>query len=162
MLTQAGSFEGTIQHVPVYSGSRGESGDAPGTYKATLTLQPTASPQATAGASGASGAAGTSPDFTDKLEEARKNRRLKKKLAALTSNPFFSKETFSSVFSRPTTQAAAYADIQPRMNERVDEEIRIQPRSRASSEKQAETEVDEILTYVSYCRTTVNVLLTIR
>lgn len=99
-LGQLGSFEGTIQHLPVYTGSRGPSDDTPITYKATLVLQPSPFNQ-DAGTPAGTSNAGRPQDLTDRLEEVRKNKRLKKKLAALTSSPFFSKETLGSFFNRP-------------------------------------------------------------
>lgn len=108
-VTQLGFFEGTIQHLPIYNASKGPTGDAPVTYQATLTLQQFPSAPASAGAQETPNIE-VQQDTTDRLEEAQKNKRLKRKLAALTSNPFFSKDTFGSIFAKPTpyTKAATY------------------------------------------------------
>ncbi|KAI7164486.1 hypothetical protein KC349_g569 [Hortaea werneckii] len=116
----SGTFEGTIQHVPIYTGARDPKSGAPVTYKATLTLQPSESQRASTGTDGRADQASSGPDFSDRLEEAKKNKHLKKKLAALTSNPFFSREAFGSMFGRhpPKAKVYRYAEsisVEPRM-----------------------------------------------
>lgn len=172
-LAQLGSFEGTIQHVPVYTGSRDPKSGSPITYKATLTLQP-AVKQTHAGASDTAESSSSRPDFTDRLEEARKDKRLKRKLAALTSNPFFSKETFGSMFARKP-EARLYRPEPGRVRHSdsfaspvaysvscedtaYNEEVgKVKQRSNVgtseygehSQERKAEKDVDDILAYVS-------------
>ena len=105
-----GQFTGTIQHLPFYSNDRRSMDGGPVTYQATLTLTPS-------GVQGGPPAPATStsdraaePDLTERLDELRKNRRLKKKLAGLTSNPFFSKELFGDMFgSRRASNVTARA-----------------------------------------------------
>lgn len=176
-LAQMGSFEGTIQHIPISTSEKDPNTGAPVTYKATLTLQPAAHHVPPEVESDGDSSKTGRPDFTDRLEEARKNKRLKRKLAALTSNPFFSRETFGTIFSRSAPHARTYSaavpisgDLTPitedlfdqpssRMREELryddmrkarmkKEEIKIQPRMGGPMKSDAEEEVDEILEYV--------------
>ncbi|KAK4546394.1 hypothetical protein LTR36_002071 [Oleoguttula mirabilis] len=152
-IGQLGSFEGTIQHVPVYTGASGSSDNTSITYKATLTLQASPSNHGANTPAGSSNA-GRPQDLTDRLEEVKKNKRLKRKLAALTSNPFFSRETLGAVFSKSTTYAATYSLIEPRMRTGLghevdeDEEAEVEQYVQPRTEKQAESDVDDILTYL--------------
>lgn len=167
----SGTFEGTIQHVPIFTGARDPKSGEPVTYKATLTLQPSQSQPVSTGTEGRPGQANSEPDFSDRLEEAKKNKHLRKKLAALTSNPYFSREAFGSVFGRhpPKAKVYRYAEsisLEPRMSmplrshsdaedvgfgtgEAFGEETPIhQPRVSPSS-RTADDRVEDILTYVS-------------
>ncbi|TKA79509.1 hypothetical protein B0A55_02433, partial [Friedmanniomyces simplex] len=117
-----GSFEGTIQHLPIQgSSSRDPFGNVPVTYQATLTLHPVSSGQHHPQAAPASGsAANAEPDLTQHLDELRRNKRLKKKLENLTSNPFFSRSLFGDIFSSKragtgiTSRRYGGPDIEPR------------------------------------------------
>ncbi|KAI7194306.1 hypothetical protein KC363_g2209 [Hortaea werneckii] len=166
----SGTFEGTIQHVPIYTGARDPKSGAPVTYKATLTLQPAQPQQASTGADGRADQVNSGPDFSDRLEEAKKNKHLRKKLAALTSNPFFSREAFGSMFGRhpPKAKVYRYAEsisIEPRMSaplrthsnaehvdfgagEAVGEEVPMHQPEFSPASRTADDGVEDILTYL--------------
>ena len=170
-VSPSGTFEGTIQHVPIYTGARDPKSGAPVTYKATLTLQPSESQQASTGTDAKPGQTNSEPDFSDRLEEAKKNKHLRKKLAALTSNPFFSREAFGSMFGRHSPKAKVYRyaetiSIEPRMGmplrshsdaedaglgsgEAIGEEVPIHRPGLSPSSRTADDRVEDILTYVS-------------
>ncbi|KAI7222166.1 hypothetical protein KC333_g1331 [Hortaea werneckii] len=166
----SGTFEGTIQHVPIYTGARDPKSGAPVTYKATLTLQPSESQQGSTGTDGRTNQAGSGPDFSDRLEEAKKNKHLRKKLAALTSNPFFSREAFGSMFGRhpPKAKVYRYAEsisVEPRMGmplrshsdagdvgfgagEAIEDEVPMHQPELSPSSRTADDRVEDILTYL--------------
>ncbi|RMZ23039.1 hypothetical protein D0859_12929 [Hortaea werneckii] len=165
-----GTFEGTIQHVPISTGVRDPKSGAPIMYKATLTLQPSQPHQTSTETNGEAGHANSEPDFSDRLEEAKKNKHLRKKLAALTSNPFFSREAFGSMFGRhpPKAKFYRYAEsisIEPRMSaplrtlsnaedvdfgagEAVEEEVPMHQPEFSPASRTADDRVDDILTYL--------------
>lgn len=167
----SGTFEGIIQHVPIYTGARDPKSGAPVTYKATLTLQPSESQQTSTGTDAKPGQTNSEPDFSDRLEEAKKNKHLRKKLAALTSNPFFSREAFGSMFGRhpPKAKVYRYAEtisFEPRMGmplrshsdaedaglgsgEAIGEEVPMYEPGLSPSGRTADDRVEDILAYVS-------------
>ncbi|RMY68921.1 hypothetical protein D0863_06802 [Hortaea werneckii] len=166
----SGTFEGTIQHVPIYTGARDPKSGAPITYKATLTLQPSESQQASTGTDGRTDQASSGPDFSDRLEEAKKNKHLREKLAALTSNPFFSREAFGSMFGKRPPKAKVYRhaepiSIEPRMGmpmrshsdaadvgfgaaEELGEGVPMHHPELSDPSKTADDRVEDILTYL--------------
>ncbi|RMX93470.1 hypothetical protein D0868_12839 [Hortaea werneckii] len=166
----SGTFEGTIQRVPINTGARDPKSGAPITYKATLTLQPSESQQASTGTDGRTNQASSGPEFSDRLEEAKKNKHLRKKLAALTCNPFFSREAFGSMFGRhpPKAKVYRYAEpisIEPRMGmplrshsdaadvgfgagEEMGEELPMHHPELSDSSRTADDRVEDILTYL--------------
>ncbi|KAK4977823.1 hypothetical protein LTR42_002198 [Elasticomyces elasticus] len=91
-LAGLGSLEGTIQHIPIYSNSRDPSSGGPVTYQATLTLRP--APTQPAGilsppAPAPPGGPAQSAALAQQLQDLKRDKVARKKLANLTSSPFF-------------------------------------------------------------------------
>ena len=142
-LASLGSFQGTIQQIPIFNGFQGESG--PVSYTATLTLHAPPMSQWPAAPLAPSTSERQPTNHTERLEEAKKNKRLKRKLSALTSNPFFSREAFGSLLPKSNRafapQMARYDLVEavPGMEEEFERKQKLE---------QAESEADDILAYV--------------
>jgi hypothetical protein len=125
LLSGNGVFEGTIEQFPVYSTIQGSTDKEPITYRATLTLHPAkgnpalpaGKPESTSSSSPSTGGTHAPPDFTEQLSSLRRDQRLKKKLANLTSNPFFSKDSFGAYFGHSASAAKPETrmGVDPRM-----------------------------------------------
>ncbi|KAK5133299.1 hypothetical protein LTR08_007824 [Meristemomyces frigidus] len=148
-LAQLGSFEGTIHHLPVYSGANVSAGGAPVSYTVTLTLHaPSPLGQGHVAPVPPSHSGQPAQDRSDRLEEAKK-KRLKRKLAALPAIPFSRKRPLA--LCDPGRKPRLKSERQ-RKAERVQAK-RQQEAKRAQEERlrkaeRAQEDADDILAYL--------------
>ncbi|KAK5738201.1 hypothetical protein LTR17_006231 [Elasticomyces elasticus] len=131
------SLEGTIQHIPIYSNSRDPSSGGPVTYQATLTLrpaptQPTGIPAPPTPAP--PGLPAQSAALAQQLQDLKRDKVARKKLANLTSSPFFQ---LGNMFSSKKShrRRAASPDSKSRYHMRAPD-----PEERAFMRKAADDE----------------------
>ncbi|KAK3623027.1 hypothetical protein LTR56_021867 [Elasticomyces elasticus] len=139
-LAGLGSLEGTIQHIPIYSNSRDPSSGGPVTYQATLTLRP--APTQPAGipsppAPAPSGGPAQSAALAQQLQDLKRDKVARKKLANLTSSPFFQ---LGDIFGSKKSRRSQPVSPDPRSRHRMRTS---DPEERAFMRKAADDETTE-------------------
>ncbi|KAK5699176.1 hypothetical protein LTR17_023457 [Elasticomyces elasticus] len=139
-LAGLGSLEGTIQHIPIYSNSRDPSSGGPVTYQATLTLRP--APTLPTGipappTPAPSGVPAQSAALAQQLQDLKRDKVARKKLANLTSSPFFQ---LGNIFSSKKSHRRQAASLDSRSRYRMRASG---PEERAFMRKEADNETAE-------------------